>query len=119
MSDNKFDHWSFTIKYVKHESMSLPPEELRSKYEDILRRWAGKNIAVIYKKYEEDSKKRLHVHGIIETGKRLFFKGLLQKGYSMKFQLIYDAEGWKSYCNKKSFPLGSVKDISRSLFKRT
>lgn len=99
------EHWAFTIKYVKHESMSMTDDHITEKYEEILSSWnSRKNVKVIYRNYERDKQNRLHIHGIIESTRRLYFKPLMKHGFTMKFELIYDEAGWKKYITKEEKP---------------
>jgi len=46
---------------------------------------------------------KLHIHGILEFNRRNpYLKKLCVTGFQMKWELIYDYDGWNRYCCKQT-----------------
>jgi len=51
--------------------------------------------------FEHDSKKRLHIHGIIKFNRRNpLFRSMIPYGFHSHFEPIYNIEGWRKYITK-------------------
>lgn len=91
--------FGFTIKDSKTKENMLSEET----YQPILNEW-GKKGEILFVVYENKSKKgdaaRLHVHGSIKFHNRPFLMSFLKPDFIIKFEQIYDMQGWHKYCMK-------------------
>ncbi len=63
---------------------------------------------VTHLRYETKSKTgqpvKRHLHGILKTNDKLYFKSTRMKGYHTHYKLIYNSN-WEAYCNKQDTAL--------------
>lgn len=83
--------WAFTIKNV-HSG----PDQ----YDQFFKRAEGFGCIIDCKYAENDSKGKLHYHGIILIPKGLFRKKLMLHGLHLKLDELYDRAGWLKYITK-------------------
>lgn len=87
--------WAFTIKKLGGKPNSITLAD----YSDVLELYA-KSGKISHSTEERDSSGRLHIHGILELKKHFFIKKLCRNGFHMKFDELFDEEGWRRYINK-------------------
>lgn len=87
------DLYGFTYKKLKQD----PSEE---EYKAIVKQLESKGEVISYVS-EEDSKGKLHIHGVIRLRKKNpYFKSLNFEGFHSKYEPIYDLDGWNRYMLK-------------------
>lgn len=85
--------YGFTYKY----NIGVPSIQDYKVILDIL----NKKGSVIKTTYEQGSKNKLHIHGIVYLPHNVYFKQLCPLGYHSHFEEIYDEAGWLKYCTKE------------------
>lgn len=86
--------YAFTVKKLGPRELNDLPEYWK---------WLAKveqECIVSRKYYETDSDGNLHMHGIILVRKNFYLKKLCMKGYHVKFEELYDYDGWVKYITK-------------------
>jgi hypothetical protein len=87
--------WSFTIKALG--PMEKATIELYAKLVD---KWRYYGHIKDYS-FEQDSRGKLHMHGIIMLKRHFHRKRLMHEGFHIKLVEIYDETGWINYIHKE------------------
>jgi len=92
--------YGFTLKETSLKEEFLCPESYQHTLK--LLRTKGEILELVYEDLRKDSisKARLHVHGIIDFDVIPRLTTLCPKGFSTKFEKIYNLKGWHKYCHK-------------------
>jgi len=86
-----YEKYAFTIKDNRRE---------QSDYFVLFDIWQKKGCSILCKYPEQDSKGRLHYHGIMTIPKGIYRKTLCPKQYHFMLKPLTDEEGWLRYCKK-------------------
>lgn len=89
----KTDHYGFTFKI---NDKCNPSQE---DYQPLLKMLSKKGQIVDFV-YELDSKKKLHLHGIVEFKKNPYFKNMMYKGCHTFYEPLWNESEWKHYMQK-------------------
>lgn len=75
---------------------------------------------IIEMRFETDSKDKLHIHGIIRFRRtNPYFKRMVPKGYTTRFEPLLDYDGWMRYISKQSPNREESEQLADSVYFRT
>lgn len=92
------EDYAFTIKFLGEDKADCTAQD----YMDVIAYWKETvpKCEIEDGTFEEDSRGRLHMHGIISLPLKTYRKKLLVRGLHCKLVLIYNRAGWIGYIQK-------------------
>lgn len=92
---SEFQAYAFTVKKLGNDEISI--EDYRS---NVLNKWARLAVQVQEPYFEEDSKGKLHMHGVFYARKNYYRRKLTVQGYYVYITDIWNLDKWLEYCSK-------------------
>lgn len=88
--------YAFTIKKM----LGSPEMTVESDYRTIMKSWKIEGLKIPIYSYENDTRGRLHIHGIVLIPEGYYRKNLITRGFSLKLVEIHNFAGWLDYLGK-------------------
>lgn len=95
---NKESETYFFVTYKKNTKVGEYPQS--SDYDKAIDLLTRKS-ELLFKRFETDSKGRLHLHAVVRFIKGPYIRSMLIQGYSTKFLPVYDMDHLKEYLFKQ------------------
>lgn len=92
--------FSFTAKINVNMNIDIAPSD----YDNLFSLWVKMGCIIETKVFEDDTRGKCHVHGIISIPKGMLRKKLMLNGIHIKMEPIYDKSGWLEYIRKTVKP---------------
>lgn len=92
---SEFQALAFTVKKLGNDEVSI--EDYRI---NVLSKWARLAVQIEEPYFEDDSKGKLHMHGVVVTRKNYYRRKLSVPGYYVYVTDCWNIERWLEYCSK-------------------
>lgn len=94
---SEYQALAFTVKKLGSDFEGQPIDDYQR---NVLHKWSKLAVMVQEPYFEEDSKGKIHMHGVLYARKNYYKKKLSVKGYYVYVTDIWDLDRWLEYCKK-------------------